>query len=455
MAEEIKHVANANISDEWRAAAPFGIERARRVRAFHASFPTYQPTALRRLDGLAGKLGLGALFVKDESSRFGLNAFKSLGGSYCVGRLIADLAGVPEGDLTFGLLRQTDVRAIAKALTLVTATDGNHGRGIAWTARELGAAAVVYMPKGTSHERFENILALGAQAQITDMNYDDTVRFAAQRAEEKGWILVQDTAWEGYEEVPMRIMQGYTTLALETVEQLGGQPRMQYNGQPRMQSNGQLGGQPRMRPDEQLDVQASTMPGEQPPTQLNEQPPTQLNGQLDGQPPTHVFLQAGVGSMSSALAAFFADCYRENRPTIVIVEPNAADCVFRTAAANDGLLHKVGGDLGTIMAGLACGEPCTIGWEMMRRYADHFVSVSDEFAKRGMRVLARPEGADEPIVSGESGAVGVGLVVELMTNEGLAAFRDSIGLGSDSKVLCISTEGDTDRESYRRIVSGI
>ena len=455
MAEEIKHVANANISDEWRAAAPFGIERARRVRAFHASFPTYQPTALRRLDGLAGKLGLDALFVKDESSRFGLNAFKSLGGSYCVGRLIADLAGVPEGDLTFGRLRQTDVRAIAKALTLVTATDGNHGRGIAWTARELGAAAVVYMPKGTSHERLENILALGAQAQITDMNYDDTVRFAAQRAKERGWMLVQDTSWKGYEEVPVRIMQGYTTLALETVEQLGGQPRMRFNGQlgdwpegqTRMQSNGQLGGQPRMRPDEQLDVRASTM--------LGEQSPAQLSGQLDGQPPTHVFLQAGVGSMSGALAAFFADCYRENRPTIVIVEPNAADCVFRTAAANDGLLHKVGGDLDTIMAGLACGEPCTIGWDMMRRYTDHFVSVPDEVAKRGMRVLARPEGADEPIVSGESGAVGVGLVVELMTNEGLAAFRDSIGLGSDSKVLCISTEGDTDRESYRRIVGGI
>ena len=431
MAEEIKHVANANISDEWRAAAPFGIERARRVCAFHASFPTYQPTALRRLDGLAGKLGLDALFVKDESSRFGLNAFKSLGGSYCVGRLIADLAGVSEDDLTFDRLRQADVMAITKALTLVTATDGNHGRGIAWTARELGAAAVVYMPKGTSHERLENILALGAQAQITDKNYDDTVRFAAQRAKERGWMLVQDTSWKGYEEVPVRIMQGYTTLALETVEQLGGQPRM--------------------RPDEQLDVQASTMPGEQPPTQLSEQPPTQLNGQ----PPTHVFLQAGVGSMSGALAAFFADCYRENRPTIVIVEPNAADCVFRTAVANDGLLHKVGGDLGTIMAGLACGEPCTIGWEMMRRYADHFVSVPDELAKRGMRVLACPEGADEPIVSGESGAVGVGLVVELMTNEGLAAFRDSIGLGSGSKVLCISTEGDTDRESYRRIVGGI
>ena len=174
--------------------------------------------------------------------------------------------------------------------------------------------------------------------------------------------------------------------------------------------------------------------------------------QLGEEVPTHVFLQAGVGAMSGALAAFFADRYREKRPTVVIVEPNAADCVFRTAKADDGTLHKVEGDLATIMAGLSCGEPCTIGWEMLRRFADHFVSVPDEIAEKGMRILACPHASDEPIVSGESGAVTAGLVAELMENEGLAGIRDAIGLGPRSKVLCISTEGDTDREAYRRIV---
>ena len=276
----------------------------------------------------------------------------------------------------------------------MTATDGNHGRGIAWTARELGASAVVYMPKGSSLERLENIRALGAQAEIVDLNYDDAVRLAARHAEERGWVLVQDTAWEGYEDIPTWIMQGYTTLALEASEQLG----------------------------EEM--------------------------------PTHVFLQAGVGAMSGAVTAFIADRYRDSRPVVVIVEPNAADCVYRTAAADDGELHIVGGDLDTIMAGLSCGEPCSIGWQMLSRFADHFVSVPDEIAELGMRVLARPVGEDAPIVSGESGAVTTGFVVELMTNEALAGLRGAIGLGPESKVLCISTEGDTDRESYQRIVGG-
>ena len=392
MDSKIKHVANAHCSNEWEAAASFGVDRAKRARAFHASMPAYRPTELRRLEGLAADLGVGALFVKDESTRFGLNAFKGLGGSYCVSLLLAGLAGIPENGLTFGALQGDAAHEAARGLTLVTATDGNHGRGIAWAARELGASAVVYMPHGSSPERLGNIRALGAVAEVTELNYDDTVRLAAERAAERGWTLVQDTAWDGYEEIPTQIMQGYTTLALEVVEQLGGEA------------------------------------------------------------PTHVFLQAGVGAMSGALAAFFADRYREARPVVVIVEPNAADCVYRTAEADDGELHKVDGDLATIMAGLSCGEPCTVGWEMLRRFADHFVSVPDEVAEMGMRILASPRASDEPVVSGESGAVTVGLVAELMEHEVLAEIRDAIGLGSNSRVLCISTEGDTDRESYERIV---
>jgi len=388
----ILHAGNLNPCESKTAAALFGAGQAAQVRRYHESFPIYCPTVLRRLDALSDMLGLGAVYVKDESSRFGLNAFKGLGGSYCIARVLAERASLTTDELTFARLQQSDVKAAAKDLTFVTATDGNHGRGVAWAAKELGLSAVVYLPAGSATERLENIRKLGAQAEITQLNYDDTVRYAAQCEKERGWVLVQDTAWEGYEKIPTWVMQGYTTLAMEAVEQLG-----------------------------------DTVP-------------------------THIFLQAGVGAMAGALTAFFADYYQDKKPVIVIVEPNGADCIYRTAAAKDGHLHKVGGEMRTIMAGLCCGEPCTIGWDMLRRYAEHFVSVPDVVAAKGMRILGNPAGDDPRIVSGESGAVTVGFMAELMMNEGLRGLREKIGLCADSRVLCISTEGDTDRENYRKIV---
>ena len=390
--EKILHANNTAVCGDISAARPFGAEQAAQVRRYHESLPAYSPTDLVRLDGLAGELGLGEIRVKDESCRFGLNAFKGLGGSYCVGRVLAERAEFPAEELTYDRLRQEDVKSAAKDLTLVTATDGNHGRGLAWTARELGIPAVVYLPKGSSLERLENIRSLGAQAEITELNYDDTVRYAARCEKERGWVLVQDTAWVGYEKLPEWIMQGYTTMALEAAEQLGDEI------------------------------------------------------------PTHIFLQAGVGAMAGALTAFFADYYKEKKPIIVITEPHEANCIYKTAAANDGKIHTVGGEMRTIMAGLSCGEPCPIGWEMLKRYADHFVSVPDFVAAKGMRILGNPVGDDRRIISGESGAVTTGLVAELMMNERLSTLRREIGLDKDSRVLCISTEGDTDRENYRKIV---
>lgn len=387
----IEYVHNQYSSHGLGNATPFGSSQAEVARRYHASFPSYRPTPLHSLGSLADHLGLGALYVKDESFRFGLNAFKVLGGSYCVGHMLASMAGIPETELSYDLLTREDMREVARAVTVVTATDGNHGRGIAWSARELGVRAVVYMPKGSSPERLSNIRALGAQADITELNYDDTVRLATRKAKDNGWILLQDTSWEGYEEVPTQIMRGYTTMALEAVEQLG-------------------------------EVV-----------------------------PTHVLLQAGVGAMAGALCAFFADHYREARPTIVIVEPSGANCIYRSARAADGKLHAVS-DLHTIMAGLCCGEPCTIAWDMLHRYADWFVSVPDWVAAKGMRMLGNPMLDDARIVSGESGAVTTGLVAELMTDDSLQELRASLGLDKTSHVLCISTEGDTDRTAYRRIV---
>ena len=390
MNETIKATRLENIRDDLQNV--FTMKEAKITRAFHQSFPAYQPTPLVNLNNLAQELGVNAFFVKDESYRFGLNAFKSLGGSFCLGRYIAERLCCDISELSYSKITSPEVKSRLGEITFVTATDGNHGRGIAWAAKTLGHKAVVYMPAGTVEERLNNIIKLGADASITEFNYDNTVRFAAESAEKFGWVLVQDTSWPGYEKIPGWVMQGYLTMALEAVEQ------------------------------------------------------------LDGVVPTHVFLQAGVGSMAGALAAFFADYYGEDKPIIVIVEPNKADCIYRTARANDGTLHTVKGSMNTIMAGLACGEPCTIAWEMLRRYAEVYVSMPDYAAAKGMRILANPLGNDCRIISGESGASTSGFVCELLQNQSLDYLRELVGVNSDSRVLCFSTEGDTDRRNYRSIV---
>ena len=373
----------------------FGLEQAQTVRHFHQSFPEYSVTPLVELKSLAEELGVSNIFVKDESYRFGLNAFKVLGGSYAIAREIGTRMGISEEELTLARLLQPDVQGQLGQLRFVTATDGNHGRGVAWTAKRLGHRAVVFMPKGTAEERLENIRKLGAEASITDCNYDDSVRLARQYAVEHEGIVVQDTSWEGYHNVPLHIMQGYTTMGAEIVEQLAA---------------------------------------------------------YGDQAPTHVFLQAGVGAMAGAMAGFIADYYKEARPVITIVEPTKADCLYRTALANDGKLHIVDGALDSIMAGLCCGEPCSIGWQQLAAYADNFVAMPDKAAALGMRVLGNPVGNDAAVVSGESGAAGLGLAVAALRERDLAQLKGSLQLDAESVILCISTEGATDVANYRRIM---
>lgn len=371
----------------------FGVKNAAKARKFHESFPDYSATPLRELRELSNYLGVNRIYIKDESCRFGLNAFKALGGTYCIGRYIASQLEMDIEELSYQKLKSKAVKDHMGDITFVTATDGNHGKGIAWAAKELGYKSVVYLPKGSATERLNSIAELGAEAYITDLNYDDTVRFAKAQAEKEDWVLLQDTAWEGYEEIPRWIMEGYTTLGHEITEQ------------------------------------------------------------LKGREITHIFLQAGVGSMAGALTGFFADYYGEKeRPIITIVEPNKADCVFRTAGAKDGTLQIVTGGMDTIMAGLACGEVCTLGWEILKNYGDNFVSVPDVIAAKGMRILGNPLTGDNKVISGESGAVTLGFVSEVMKRGELWDMKKKLGLDGGSKILCISTEGDTDRKNYRKIV---
>ena len=371
----------------------FGVEQAQKAYRFHKTFPEYSETPLWELKNLASDLGVASIYIKDESYRFGLNAFKVLGGSYCIGNYIAEQLGIAIDVLSYEKIIEEEVKNRLGNLTFVTATDGNHGRGIAWTAQKFGYKSVVYMPKGTTLERLNNIKELGSEAAVTQLNYDDTVQWAEKIAQKNGWILVQDTSWEGYEKIPEWIMKGYTTMAYEVLKQ------------------------------------------------------------LKNEKPTHIFLQAGVGAMAGAIAGFFADAYGEkDKPMIIIVESNQADCIFRTAQASDGRLHEVNGALDTIMAGLACGKPCSIGWEILQDYAESFMAVPDYVAAKGMRILGNPVGDDSRIISGESGAVTLGVVAELMQNRNFEQIRKQLKLDRNSKILCFSTEGDTDRENYRRVV---
>ena len=369
----------------------YSLQQAEAVREFHKSFPMYAPTPLAVLPETAKALGIGEIYVKDESHRFGLNAFKVLGGSYAIGNILAGKLGKPLSETGYDVLTSAETKKALGDITFITATDGNHGRGVAWTASTLGQKSVVHMPKGTVAERLNNIRLAGADADIIDGNYDDAVRLSRKEAAKNGWIIVQDTSWEGYEEIPAWIMQGYCTMGLESYEQLP-------------------------------------------------------------QKPTHIFLQAGVGSMAGTIAALFASIYGEERPKIIIVEPNNADCFYRTAKADDGNLHIVTGDMKTIMAGLACGEPCGLAWEILKNCADHFIAFPDWAAARGMRILGNPLGTDDRVISGESGASGFGCMVAILTEPELAPLKQELGLDETSRVLFFSTEGATDRENYRRIV---
>jgi diaminopropionate ammonia-lyase len=374
--------------------ADFSPAVAQRVRAFHASFSQYCPTPLVALPGLAGQLGLKSVCVKDESKRFGLNAFKVLGGSYAVARCLAERLNLPEQGLTKSQLHNTAASTAADNITFISTTDGNHGRGLAWTARELGYPCIIYMPKGSEPARRNNILALGAQCTITDRNYDDTVRMSWNMAQEKGYVMVQDTAWEGYEQIPAWIMQGYLTLAAEILEQM----------------------------------------------------------QTASIRPTHCFLQAGVGSFAAAVAAFLVAVMGSDAPRIIIVEPHAANCFYQSAIAGDGKAHAVGGSLQTLMAGLACGEPSTLAWSILKDYTTAFMSCPDYMAANGMRMLAAPVQGDQPIVSSESGAAGAGALHWLMCHPAAADQRETLGLNAEASVLLISTEGDTVPHIYRSIV---
>lgn len=392
--KQLKWTLNHIAKSDDKQVQNMSMEEMAKANSFHKSFPQYEATPLTRLPKLAEHLGLKRLYVKDESFRFGLNAFKVLGGSYAIARYIAQQTGKDISEIPYDVLTSEKLREEFGQATFFTATDGNHGRGVAWAANKLGQKCVVRMPKGSTQTRLNNIAKENATVTIEELNYDECVRMAAKEAEstEHG-VIIQDTAWDGYEEIPTWIMQGYGTLALEADKQLAD----------------------------------------------------------DGCRPTHIFIQAGVGSLAGAVIGFFANRFKENPPIMVVCEANAADCLYRSAMQADGSRVDVTGDMFTIMAGLACGEANTVSWDILRNHADAFVSCPDWVSANGTRIYGAPMKGDPQVISGESGSVTMGLVHALMTKPEYKELKDALKLDGNSEVLLVSSEGDTDPDRYREI----
>jgi len=376
---------NPFLSADREAPSYVNVDQVKEVRLFHQSLPSYFPTPLVNLEELASRFGINALMVKDESQRFGLKAFKVLGASYAMAKEIKKRLGLNDEELKFDAIITN--KSALESLTFVTATDGNHGRAVAWCAEKFGCKAVVFMPKGTSEFRLEAIQSYGAHAEITEFNYDETVVFSTQKAKEKDWILLQDSSWEGYTTVPKHIMQGYFSLVSEFEEQ------------------------------------TVTWP-------------------------THVLAQAGVGSFAASIFSYFL-AHQKSTPKLILVEPTGAACFFNSIQIGDGKPHLTK-ELNTMMAGLSCGQPSILAWNIIKPNCDAFVICNDQLAKKGMQLLANPIGNDAVVVSGESGAVPIGLVDEICTNQKYSLIKERLKFDRHSQILIFSTEGDTDPTVYKQ-----
>jgi diaminopropionate ammonia-lyase len=361
-------------------------------RAAHreiASWPAYAPTPLLALDRTAAALGIEKLFYKDEAPRFGLKSFKALGGAYAVLRLLADAVAAASGGqaATAAELAGGRWRQVTEAITVTCATDGNHGRSVAWGARLFHCRCVIFIHATVSDGRAKAIAAYGADIVRVPGGYDDSVHHAAAVAAEKGWAVISDTAYEGYSAVPRQIMEGYGVVAEEIFAQLPG-----------------------------------------------------------GDAPTHVFLQAGVGGMAASLCARFWQHWAAARPRTIIVEPDRAACLYESARAGRPVVLT--GDLDTVMAGLSCGEVSLLAWPVLAAGAEDFMTIGDDLAVDTVRFLADGAGGDAPLVAGETGVAGL---AGLRAAAADPALRAALALGPASRVLVIGSEGDTDPEIYRRI----
>lgn len=356
----------------------------RRAREEISSWPGYAPTPLVPLPEAAAAARVAGVHYKDEGGRFGLGSFKALGGAYAVMRLLqAELAkrGAANAATAAELMEGRFAEA-TRAITVCCATDGNHGRSVAWGAQRFGAGCVIFVHETVSQGRRDAIARWGAEIRVVPGNYDDAVREAQRQADAHGWFVVSDTSYAGYTEVPRDVMQGYRVMADEAADQLGAAP-------------------------------------------------------------THVFIQGGVGGVAAAVSVQMRARFGAG-VKVIVAEPDKAACLLASAEAGEPT--TVPGDLDTLMAGLACGEPSLLAWQELERGAFAFVSVPDESAVACMKALAA---RTPPVVAGESAVAGLAALL-LCAGEPFA--RTALGLDGSSRVLLFGTEGATDPEVYERLV---
>ena len=353
-----------------KAASHISSEMVEEIMRFHQSIGN-KVTPLIALSGLAKNLGIQSLFVKDESHRLGLNAFKGLGASYAMSKQLGKNS---------------------KIEVFCTATDGNHGKAVAWMANKLGKKAVIYMPKGTVSDRVKSIEKEGAEVHVISGGYDAAVKKAHNKAQSyqdsNSWCLIQDTAWEGYEEIPTDITRGYLTQTHEITQQIK---------------------------DQKIDI---------------------------------IFLQSGVGSWAASILMYILSFWKKP-PLFISVEPYSANCLFQSIKSAKRV--SVDSKETTAMAGLDCGTVSTEAWKILKHGISGSLSISDNLMEEAVRMLANPLENDLYIKSGESGASPLAALIGLIRSSEMGTFKRKIRLNNNSNILLINTEGDTDRENYKRI----
>lgn len=362
-----------NPSNELPGGLTDSILRNSNSLSFHRTLDNYKPTPLVELPDLADFYDVGKIYVKDESFRFGLNAFKGLGASYAIHQILQKDPSIN---------------------TFCTATDGNHGRAVAWSAKMLGKSSRVFVPRDTTLARIKAIENEGAIVEKIDGNYEETCAYAQKISFENDWQLVQDAATENYEEIPAYIKAGYFTHFRELEDSLHGLPKPE------------------------IDV---------------------------------VFIQAGVGSWPAAVAWYYLNRYGKNRPKIVIVEPKEAAGILASFIKGD--RTSPNGTYKTIMAGLNCGIPSTTAWEILSTSVDAAMAIEDDFTEKAIQKLYYPEGKDKMIISGESGAGGFAGFLALMTDSRFQKLKEHLDINSGTRFLFYSTEGDTDPANFKKIIS--
>ncbi len=359
------------------------------ARAEITQWEGYKPTPLVSLSALAERLGVGAIHYKDEGPRFGLGSFKALGGAYAAERVLQrEIARRTGENVSLADIRTGAHKAASADIMLVSATDGNHGRSLAWGCQRFGAPCRIYIHAEVSEGRAEAMRDLGAEVISVDGDYDASVALSRKEAEENGWFVVSDTSWPGYTEPPRDVMSGYGVMTLEICEAMD-------------------------------------------------------------RAPSHVFLQGGVGGLAAGVVAGFRQYWGDDAPRVIIVEPELAPCLFESAKA--GAVKKVTVAEETLMAGLSCGEPSALAWEILAEEAEDFLTIPEAIVGPTVRLLAQPHDGDPVIEAGESGIAGLAALIAARQDADLSA---KLGLDAQSRVSLIGSEGVTDPAIFAMIMEG-